>query len=145
MIQDFSNRTILIIDDDAAFRKFIKILLEKGFNCRVDEADNPKKGFEYFEKKIPDAIILDMQMPIMDGHTALTYIRSNEATKSIPVIACTALSYQQLFLSLVKLQISDYIVKPSSGKVIRDKIQKLLASLPQKKNLASQGDNNASE
>ena len=123
---DFSKHTILIVDDESAFRKFLRKIIEKEFNANVVEAINPKEGFLYLNDNTPSLIILDMEMPVMDGFTALKRLRTMPDKRNIPVIACTALSSRELFLSLFDLKISDYIIKPSNSDAILAKIGRIL-------------------
>ncbi len=130
---DFSNLLVLLVDDDPAFRKLLSSILQKSFNTKALEAANPQEAFDLINENMPDLLILDMEMPIMDGLTALKFLRTKEETKSLPVIACTALSYSDLFISLAKLKISDYIVKPSSGAIIKGKLHKALNEISKSK------------
>ncbi len=123
---DFSDMNVLLCDDDPAYRKILSSILKKTFKVTVREATNPQEAFSLIKESMPDLLVLDMQMPVMDGLTALKFLRSNDATKELPVIACTALSYGDLFMSLAKLKISDYIVKPSNAKIISGKFHKAL-------------------
>ncbi|MFP4529648.1 MAG: response regulator, partial [Candidatus Kapaibacterium sp.] len=59
---EFPNHTILLVDDEEGYRKFMRAVLEKGLKVRIDEAANPKQAFEYLEENLPSLIILDMQM-----------------------------------------------------------------------------------
>lgn len=131
---DFSDFTILIVDDDGAYRKFLSAVIKKNLKAKTIESGNPKDAFKILENETPDLIILDMQMPYMDGVTALRYIRGNPDTKYMPVIACTALSYQDLLMNLTKLNIADYIVKPANAKVVFNKLKKALLKIQSAKN-----------
>ncbi len=130
---DFSNLSVLLVDDDPAFRKLLSSILQKNFKTKTLEAANPQEAFEVINENMPDLLILDMEMPVMDGLTALKFLRSKEETINLPVIACTALSYGDLFISLAKLKISDYIVKPSSGTIIKGKLHKALNKISKSK------------
>jgi CheY-like chemotaxis protein len=130
---NFKDCTILIIDDEEVYIKFLKKMIEKEFGAQVDIANNPKEAFEYFKRKIPDLVLLDMQMPMMDGLTALKLIRSAPATKDIPVIPCTAMSNKGLVIQLAEQNITDYIVKSGNVDIYRKKIVDALMSLAEKK------------
>ena len=119
-------KKILVGDDVELVRKYFRTIIEQALGFEFLEALNPLEAFEILENTKPDLIILDMEMPVMDGFSALVKIRNNEATKALPVIVCSALSSSSLFESLVKLNISDYIVKPSSAELIIEKIKKAL-------------------
>jgi len=126
---DFSKYKVIIIDDEVPFRKWLKTALSKYFKVQAFEAKNPIEGFELIEKIKPDLIILDLEMPIMDGYTALKEIRSNPETKDTSVIICTGLSSEQLLVNLIKLKITDYVIKSAGSKIIIDKIYKALINL----------------
>ncbi len=130
---NFTGLSVLLCDDDPAYRKILSSILRKNFKVNVREATNPQEAFDLMKESMPDLLVLDMQMPVMDGLTALKFIRSNEATVNLPVIACTALSYGDLFVSLAKLRISDYIVKPSNPKIIGGKFHKALNEISKRK------------
>ena len=68
-----------------------------------------------------------MELPVMDGLTVLKHLRSNPKTQDLAVIICTALSDKELFIELFKLNISDYIMKTSGNKVIKQKLKKFFA------------------
>lgn len=134
----FTDFNILIVDDEEAYRNFLKTVVEKTFNLNVSTATNPKEAFEYIKNvKVPDLIMLDMQMPVMDGLTALKYLRSGLKTRNIPVIICTALSSESLLIELFKLKISDYLVKPADSKSISKKVFKALKESPKFKHRSS--------
>lgn len=124
-----SNNTILIIDDDKLFRKYLGEKLEKILQVKILEAENPKVAFEILKKTKPDLILLDMEMPVMDGYSALKLLRSIPSTTSIPVIACTALHDRVLVVALLKLKISDYIEKSTNSTTMVKKIKKVLDTI----------------
>jgi CheY-like chemotaxis protein len=117
---------VLIVDDEEGFRIFLKKLLSKGLEVDVTALKNPKEGFEYLKDNTPTMIMLDMQMPIMDGQTMLMYIRKNKRTRNTPVIVVSALRNESLFENLVRLKISDYIIKPSTPQTILEKVYDVL-------------------
>lgn len=129
---DFSNHTVLIVDDNETFRYFLKSMIEKHLKAVVVERDNPEAAFEYLEENRPSLIILDMEMPVMDGFTALKRLRSEYETKDIPVIACSALGSKDLVVSLAKLKIETYIVKNTDPKTTLKKIAFSLKKIDEK-------------
>jgi len=71
-----NTKTILVVDDDISVQKVLKLMLEKeGFS--VFTSNNGKEGLESAIKNKPDLIILDMAMPIMDGHKMLKALRTD--------------------------------------------------------------------
>lgn len=126
---DFSQHTVLIIDDNELYRKFLNKVLSKAFSCVVFEVGDPKEASTWLKTNTPSLIILDMEMPVMDGYSYLKILRDNEKTQDIPVVVCTSLSSVDLVVRLVKLKIVDYIEKRSDAKVITEKLYKVLKQL----------------
>lgn len=89
MIKKNTSKTILIIDDDDDSRYLLKYHF-KDMNYIIIEANNGKKGIELALKYIPDLILIDIMMPVMDGFSAIKIIRNNNSLQSIPIIVLTA-------------------------------------------------------
>ncbi len=128
-MEDSKKHTILIVDDYDLFRQFVKFILEKKLKLNVYSFRTPKEGFEFLDKQIPDLILLDMQMPIMDGYTFMKALRSNPQWKSIHVVPCTAIVSRELLSSLLQLGIDNYILKPVTETVLIEKIRDTLSSI----------------
>ncbi len=102
---------ILIIDDNAMNRKLFGFLLKKaGYD--VFEAEDGKQGVERAKEIIPGLILMDIQMPDMDGITALKALREQEPLKSIPVIAITSYAMKGDRERFLSEGFVDYISKP---------------------------------
>jgi CheY-like chemotaxis protein len=84
------QKRILIIDDDTAIRIVVKISLSKLGGYSVLDASSGPEGLEIAQKEHPDAIILDLAMPIMSGFEVLEHLQENPLTQSIPVVLLTA-------------------------------------------------------
>jgi DNA-binding response OmpR family regulator len=101
---------IAIIEDDAVINQMYRMKFEAdGFEVEV--ADNGKTGVALVESYLPDMILLDMQMPEMNGVEALQHIRSKDWGKTIPVIILTNLGVEESPKELEDLGIHSYIVK----------------------------------
>jgi CheY-like chemotaxis protein len=124
---DLSAYSVIIIDDEAPYRKFIKALLGKKLKMEVFEAENPLIAFEIMKTKTLSLILLDMEMPAMDGLTALRNIRQLPGYQDVPVIVCSALRVPELIIKLAKMRITDYIAKPSNPATIITKVLKAIA------------------
>ncbi len=131
-LQKDELKKVLVIDDGVAFRLMMKKIIEMYFYADVRLAQDPSEAFEMIADITPSLIILDMQMPIMDGFSALKKIRTTPASKDTPVIAFTALGDPALIAELIKLKISDYIKKPTTTEVI---VAKLKPFLPLKRDI----------
>lgn len=102
--------TIAIIEDDPVISQMYRMKFESdGFIVHV--AGNGQDGISLVEKTSPDLILLDMQMPGMNGDEALAEIRKHEWGKLIPVIVLTNLGEEEAPKNLRSLGIESYIVK----------------------------------
>jgi two-component system, cell cycle response regulator DivK len=82
------GKTILVVEDEPLNIKLIRdVLTHRGDT--VLEADNGRKGVDLAIEKIPDLILMDMQLPVMDGMEATLLIKANPSTRHIPVVALT--------------------------------------------------------
>ncbi len=124
---------VLLIDDDDVFRVFLRLAFIKRLNATVVEAKNGVEALRALEKMTPDIIMLDLWMPVMSGQDFLEKLRGEERWKDIPVIIMSALRDKDLIQKLVKLKISDYLVKPITAEQLTDRISKLMteAVVPQ--------------
>lgn len=101
---------IAIIEDDSVINQMYRMKFEAaGFEVEV--ADNGKTGIALVESFGPDIVLLDLQMPEMNGDEALAHIRSKEWGKSVPVIILTNTGIEESPKSLKELNIQSYIVK----------------------------------
>lgn len=101
---------IAIIEDDQTISQMYRMKFEAaGFDVQL--AGNGNDGTKLVEQFQPDLILLDLQMPQMDGAEALKIIRSHDWGQSIPVIILTNLGEEESPESLRKLGIESYIVK----------------------------------
>ncbi|MEX0984125.1 MAG: response regulator [Actinomycetota bacterium] len=82
---------ILLIDDEPDIRAVVRILLEP-YGHEVLLGEDGLRGFGMAQHQRPDVILLDLMMPILDGHAALQMIRGDERTSHIPVVVLTAVS-----------------------------------------------------
>ena len=86
-IKKLSGGKILVVDDGQANRRLIKLILEKA-GCTVDEAENGQIGFEKATAGNFDVVLMDMQMPVLDGYKATAQLRESGYSK--PIVALTA-------------------------------------------------------
>lgn len=120
------NRTIMIIDDDPDILYSVKLGLEKSKkNYKVITFENGIEGIKMLKKIKPNAILLDIMMPIMNGWDVCGKIKSNKKTANIPILFLTAKvdPSSQIFGSLGT---EDYITKPFSIKDVIMRIEKVI-------------------
>ena len=121
------KRTLLIIEDDEINREFlIEILKEK---YQVLSADNGKEGLDILKKRGKDiaAILLDIQMPVMDGFEFLEYVGQNSVYSKILVVVTTVLDSVGDEKRCLELGASDFIVKPYNQVIVQLRVENVTA------------------
>lgn len=103
--------TILAVDDARTVRVIAQKVLSP-FDCDVRDAANGYNALFSMEKVLPDLILLDVSMPIMDGLDMLTLMRSNPALQAIPVIMLTSPADHAIAAKLAALGIAGTVMKP---------------------------------
>lgn len=107
---------ILVIDDNMMNRKLFNFLLKKAGHD-VFEAEDGRQGVERAKTVMPTLILMDIQMPDMDGVTALKAIREHAATAGIPVIAITSYAMKGDRERFLSEGFVDYLSKPIDNEV----------------------------
>ncbi|MCX5688367.1 MAG: response regulator, partial [Planctomycetota bacterium] len=103
-------KTILVVDDLAVFREPLELLL-KGQGFRVLAAADGEQALEVLEHDIPDLILLDLGMPVLDGIEVLRQVRQSELLKEIPVLVLSAAADKLRVSMAAKLGIVGYVLK----------------------------------
>lgn len=123
------NRTILIVDDSATVRKLVSGKLEKSGHeviCAVDGID----ALEKLQDTVPDLILLDINMPRMDGYQVCKLIRTNEATKDVPIVM---ISGKDGFFDKVRGRMAGttgYITKPFGPETLMKTVEAYVVQQP---------------
>jgi CheY-like chemotaxis protein len=102
---------ILSVDDSKAVRKLLARMFGP-FDCELCEAANGEEGLAVAAREIPDLIILDYNMPVMDGVSMLRKLRENANLRRTPVIMLTAESSAENIATVARLGVSDCVTKP---------------------------------
>ncbi len=102
---------ILIVDDDAKTRKLLRAMLQNS-GYEIIEAENGEQGIKLAKENIPDLILMDIEMLVMDGMSAFKVIRADESTKNIPVIALTSYAMKGDKEKFLAEGFDNYISKP---------------------------------
>ena len=123
--------TLLIVDDDENNRLVLHDCLEDD-GYTLLEAENGEQAVKIASVSKPDLILLDVQMPVMDGHEALRKLKSQEETCNIPVIMVTALDLDMQVAMFLEDGAMDHIAKPFSTMVVRARVKAALRNrMPQ--------------
>ena len=104
-------KTILLIEDNKDVRENTAEILELA-NYKVLQAENGKIGVELAQQKIPDLIICDIMMPVLDGYGVIHLLNKSQQTAGIPFIFLTAKSERSDFRKGMEMGADDYISKP---------------------------------
>jgi serine/threonine protein kinase len=116
---------VLVIDDDTAIRTMLKRALE-GVFYRVDVAENGMKGLEAAFAAPPDLILLDYDMPGMDGVTVCRKLRRHDATRDVPIIFLTGRADEEYEAQGLYAGADDYLVKPFKLERLLTRVEAML-------------------
>ncbi len=117
---------ILIIDDEDDIREILRHCIELSRDWTVVDISDPLLAVETATSERPDAILLDVMMPRMDGREVLSHLRQSAATFAIPVIFITASLQREDIRALEDLQPRGVLAKPFDPVKIVDEISELL-------------------
>ena len=116
--------SVLIVDDNSDIREYLKAQLSQYF--QVCEATNGKEGFELAVKNVPDLIVADISMPVMDGIQLCQKIKTHMVTSHIPVILLTARSSINYQVDGFQGGADAYIIKPFNVSLLEVRIRSLI-------------------
>ncbi len=116
---------ILVVDDMSTMRRIIKTILNQLGYSNIDEAENGKQALAKLKKEKFDFVITDWNMPEMDGLTLVKTIRSDDELKSLPVLMVTAEAKKENVMEALKAGVNNYIVKPFTPEVLKEKMEKI--------------------
>ena len=125
-VSESDRPTILVVDDNADLRSFIGTLLEGEY--RILSACDGREGLEKATRELPDLVVSDVMMPVMDGLEFCQALKGQPATSHIPVILLTAKSLEDQRAEGYDSGADAYISKPFSEKVLLSRIGNLLKS-----------------
>lgn len=128
--------SILVIDDNNDIRQYLRTLLQDDFY--VFEASDGREGLEVALKEVPDLVICDVMMPVMNGLEFTEQLKTQTITSHIPVIVLTAKNLDEHRAQGYEYGADSYITKPFHGKVLLSRIENLLK---QRKMLKSHFEN----
>ena len=119
------NKKVLAIDDSKTLRMIIGKHLSP-FGVELLQAENGEQGLARAREGSPDLILLDYNMPVLDGYHTLIELKTDPALKAIPVIMLTTETVKETVIKLVKLGLKDYIAKPFTREVLLEKLNPIL-------------------
>jgi two-component system cell cycle response regulator DivK len=119
-----SAKRILVIDDNPSSRELVKFALEPRYN--VDEATDGRDALSRMRTSLPDLVLMDIQMPEMDGYQTLHEIRADPHSASVPVVAITAFAMLEDRQKAFEAGFDGYFAKPINIAALREQIETLL-------------------
>lgn len=131
---------VLIIDDNIDIRTYLRSVLSEKYN--VSEAANGKAGLELARKIVPDIVLSDIMMPVMDGLAFCQQLKTDKAISHIPVILLTARSLDEQRAEGYEHGADAYLSKPFSLRLLFSRIDNLIQSRKKLSKLFSNSDEN---
>ena len=119
------NPKILSVDDSKTIRMLLKRLFIP-FVCELFEAGDGQEGLDVATREKPNLIILDYNMPVMDGVTMLRHMRENPELKRTPVIMLTAEASPEIIGTVARLGVRDYVTKPFDSEQLLEKAARVV-------------------
>jgi len=114
-------KTILVVEDNEMNMKLMRAVLQKD-NYRILEAKDAETGISLAREQHPDLILMDIQLPGMDGLSASQIIKNDPDLKDTPIFALTGLAMESDKAKALDIGLVGYIVKPFSVKVFLETI-----------------------
>lgn len=125
-----STPLILVADDDQNLRRILCLFLRNAHYETV-EASNGREALSMARSQRPDAVILDIMMPLIDGFAVCRQLKDDPETKRIPTLICTAKAKKEDLIEAIRAGAEDYIVKPFTKDTVLSKLQKVLSARAQ--------------
>jgi two-component system, cell cycle response regulator DivK len=119
------SRRILVVEDQEDNRQIIRDMLS-ATDYELTEAENGEQALAAVAKQRPDLILMDIQLPIMDGYEATRRIKADPALKSIPIIAVTSYALSGEEQKARAAGVDDYVPKPYSPRHLLAKTRQYL-------------------
>jgi two-component system chemotaxis response regulator CheY len=120
---------VMIVDDQFSVRQITRNTLEQLGIRHIFEAEQGKEAFEKVALQPVDLIISDYNMPEMDGMELLRAVRGSPAMRKIPFILLTGRGDRELVVKAAQAGVNNYLVKPFTAQILRDKIEQVVGKL----------------
>jgi CheY-like chemotaxis protein len=116
---------VLVVDDNRASRDLIRAIL-KYVRCEIIEAPNGRQALELVRQEHPDLVLLDIDMPGLDGLAVVRTIREDPSLADLPVVAVTAFAMESDRQKAMTAGFTEYLTKPLRAVILRQHVQHLL-------------------
>ncbi len=136
-----NRETVLVIDDNQDIRDYMRSVLQDKYN--VLEAANGQEGLQQAMKHVPDAIICDVMMPVMDGMECCQRLKQELQTSHIPVMMLTAYAIDEQKIKGYECGADSYIAKPFSARLLATRLRNLIDNRRRLQSFFADGSNAA--
>jgi CheY-like chemotaxis protein len=126
VVRPVHGASVLLVDDEDALRRVMKDLLARE-GYAVIEARNGVEALDQVDRHAPDVVVLDLNLPDMDGYSVLSQLRSRPATRKTPVIVLTAKGDEDNEVRVFELGADDFLTKPFRAKALSKRLEVVLA------------------
>jgi two-component system chemotaxis response regulator CheY len=117
-------KTCLVVDDSGVVRKIARRILEEmGFH--ITEAEDGEKALEACRQELPTAVLLDWNMPVMDGYEFITHLRRMPGGDKPKVVFCTTENGMDHIARALAAGADEYIMKPFDKDIVADKFREV--------------------
>lgn len=117
-------KTCLVVDDSSVIRKVARRILE-GMDFQITEAEDGKQALDACERQLPDAVLLDWNMPVMDGYEFLRMLRRMPGGDRPKVVFCTTENEVAQIARAIHAGADEYIMKPFDKDIVAAKFQEV--------------------
>lgn len=117
-------KTLLVVDDSSVFRKVVRRILQP-WDFEVLEAEDGSQALDVCRRAMPDAILLDWNMPVMDGYQCLKELREMPGGDKPKVIFCTTENDVGHIARALRAGANEYIMKPFDREIVEAKLQEV--------------------
>jgi CheY-like chemotaxis protein len=128
-IYDLEGKSILVVEDNPINQMVIKMIVKKWLHTTIVYTNNGQEALEAFKTNRFDIVLMDLQMPVMDGYEATIAIRNGEAgadNSNIPIIAITADVMETTKQRVKEIGMNDYLSKPIKKESLYEAVKKLV-------------------
>jgi CheY-like chemotaxis protein len=129
MVYDLEGKSVLVVEDNPINQMVIKMITKKWLNTTIVYANNGQECLDAFKTNHFDIVLMDLQMPVMDGYEATIAIRNGEAgatNASVPIIAVTADVMESTKLRVAEIGMNHYLSKPIKNDTLYRSVKNLV-------------------
>lgn len=123
-----SHYNILVVEDSPAMRQLIVFALKRIPGMRVVEAQDGLDGLSKMSAGWFDLVIIDINMPVMDGLKLVSMVRKNELHKDVPILIITTQANEEDRKKAAELGVNEYLTKPVQAQQVVETVKRLLES-----------------